>query len=305
MQDHFWGLGEKTANRKNIRQGDQVVFYRARPEQIFVGTARLASDSFKLNAEEQAGLSHDSPFFTSKYGVRLDSIEVWQKPRSMPDLAPTLKFVTNPAQWWTHLQGGIRQVEESDYAVIVSGSAPLESSSRRTEELAAQNLFALEAHLEEFIEHNWAKVSWGVQLELYHEGEQTGRQYPAGIWTIDFLALDQKTNDLVVIELKRNQTSDATVGQVLRYINWVKKNLAAPNQKVRGIIVANEIDDALRYAAIGLDNVSVKTYKVTFSLQAVEISPPRSKPSHCPSQPPSLPGRFEDGNHRRRNEPSS
>jgi hypothetical protein len=30
MQDHFWGLGEKTANRKNVRQGDQVVFYSAK-----------------------------------------------------------------------------------------------------------------------------------------------------------------------------------------------------------------------------------------------------------------------------------
>lgn len=108
-------------------------------------------------------------------------------------------------------------------------------------------------------------------MELYHEGEQTGRQYPASTWTIDFLAVDKKTNELVVIELKRNQTSDATVGQVLRCINWVKKNLAAPNQKVRGIIVANEIDDALRYAVIGLANVCVKTYRVTFSLQAVEI----------------------------------
>ena len=272
MQDHFWGLGEKTPNRKHVRRGDQVVFYCARPEQLFVGTARLASDSFELKAEEQAALSHSSsPFFTSKYGVRLDAIEVWQKPRPMVELAPILKFVTNPAQWWTHLQGGIRQVEESDYAAIASGSIPIESSSRKTEEIAAQGLFALETHLEEFIEHNWSKVSWGAPLELYQEGEQTGRQYPAGIWTIDFLAVDQKTNELVVIELKRSQTSDKTVGQVLRYINWIKKHLAAPNQKVRGIIVANEIDEALRYAVIGLENVSVKTYKVTFSLEAVDI----------------------------------
>jgi hypothetical protein len=142
---------------------------------------------------------------------------------------------------------------------------------RTTEELAAQSLFALEAHLEEFIAYNWAKISWGAALELYREGEQTGRQYPAATWSIDFLAVDQNTNELVVIELKRSQTSDATVGQVLRYINWIKKNLAKPDQKVRGIIVASEIDDALRYAVTGLPNVSVKTYTVTFSLQAAEI----------------------------------
>ena len=74
-----------------------------------------------------------------------------------------------------------------------------------------------------------------------------------------------------MIELKRGQTSDATVGQVLRYMNWVKENVAADNQSVRGIIVASDIDDALRYAARGLQNVSVKTYRVEFSLQPTDV----------------------------------
>jgi hypothetical protein len=271
MRDHFWGIGENTANRRSVRQGDQVVFYAAKPDQAFVGTACLASDCVELKAEEQSKLSHGSAYFTAKYGVRLDTIELWQKQHRMAELAPSLKFVTNPTQWWTHLQGGIRQVEESDYAAIVSGFISTEAPNRTSEEIVAQGLFALEAHLEEFIAHNWSKISWGAALEIYREGEQTGRQYPAGTWSIDFLAIDAKANELVVIELKRAQTSDATVGQVLRYINWVKKNLAVSNQKVRGIIVASEVDEALRYAASYLPNVSVKTYAVTFSLHAVEI----------------------------------
>jgi hypothetical protein len=248
MHDHFWGIGVHTAHRTNVRKGDQVVFYRAKPEQAFVGTARLASDCFELNAEEQTKLSQGSAFYTTQYGVRLDAIEMWPQLRRMAELASKLKFVTNPTLWWTHLQGGIRQVEESDYAAIASGS-PVPSAT--SEELAAQSLFALEAHLEEFIAHNWSKISWGSDLELYQEGDQTGQQYPAGTWSIDFLAEDKKTKDFVVIELKRGQTSDATIGQVLRYIGWVKKNLAGPDQKVRGIIVASEIDDALRNAASG------------------------------------------------------
>jgi endonuclease len=52
-------------------------------------------------------------------------------------------------------------------------------------------------------------------------------------------------------------------------MSWVKKNIAK-DRAVRGIIVANEVDEALRYAASALPNVSVKTYKVTFSLQAVD-----------------------------------
>ena len=74
-----------------------------------------------------------------------------------------------------------------------------------------------------------------------------------------------------MIELKRGQTSDATVGQVLRYINWVRENVATSGQNVRGIIVASEVDEALRYAARDLPNVSVKTYSVTFALDAVQL----------------------------------
>ena len=55
---------------------------------------------------------------------------------------------------------------------------------------------------------------------------------------------------------------------MLRYINWVLENVAVPGQKVRGIIVASAIDDAIRYAVRGLPNVSIKTYEVTFTLSA-------------------------------------
>jgi hypothetical protein len=271
MHDQFWGLGARTANRKNIRQGDQVVYYIARPDSAFGGTARLASDSFTLNAEQQSRLSHGSAFFTAEYGVFLEAIDVWGTMHPMDALASSLKFVENPVQWWAYLQGGIRQITEADYGTIVRGFISAQHSGQTTEELEAQALFALEAHLEEFIAHNWSRISWGARLELYRDGEQTGRQFAAGTWSIDFLAVDPSANELVVIELKRAQTSDATVGQVLRYINWVRENVAAPGQKVRGIIIASAIDDALRYAARGLPQVAVKTYEVTFTLQAVHL----------------------------------
>ena len=187
----------------------------------------------------------------------------------MAELAPKLKFVANPALWGTYLQGGIRQVEEGDYTAITSGSPiSAETPFRTTEELAAQSLFALEAHLEEFIPELVEDLP-GRSIGTRSQGEQTGRQYPAATWSIDFLAVDQNTNELVVIELKRGQTSDASVGQVLRYINWIKKNLAKPDQNVRGIIVASEIDDALRYAVTGLPNIQLNTHAVLSGCQSV------------------------------------
>src|SRR5260370_33621876 len=75
MQDGFWGLGAQTPNRRNLRKGDQVVYYIARPEMAFAGTARLASDSFSLSAEDKAKVSHGIPFFTPEYGVWLEAIQ--------------------------------------------------------------------------------------------------------------------------------------------------------------------------------------------------------------------------------------
>ena len=130
--------------------------------------------------------------------------------------------------------------------------------------IISESQFALEAHLEEFIDKNWKHINFGAELARYEVDDQNGRQFPAGAWSIDFLCTDKANGDFVVIELKRGKTSDAAVGQVLRYVGWVAENLAKPGQRVRGIIISQEVDDALKYAVKGLSNVSVLTYKVRF-----------------------------------------
>ncbi|HEY91893.1 MAG TPA: DUF1016 family protein, partial [Dehalococcoidia bacterium] len=83
----------------------------------------------------------------------------------------------------------------------------------------------------------------------------------------DFLTEDNSNGDLVVIELKRGKSSDSAVGQILRYIGWVSQNISREGQRVRGIIVAKEMDDALRYATNELKQVGIRTYRVDFHLQ--------------------------------------
>ncbi len=73
----------------------------------------------------------------------------------------------------------------------------------------------------------------------------------------------------MVIELKKGQTSDATVGQLLRYMAWVEENVAETGQKVEGIIIARDVDDALRYALKRAAGASVLTYRVDFALQKI------------------------------------
>jgi predicted RNA-binding protein len=267
LEDGIWGLGERTPNRKNLAAGDKVVFYEGNPTKSFVASATLKSKSFQLSADERERFSHDKALFTTEYGVYLEDIQLFENPIPAEQVVDSLSFIENKEYWYSYFQGGTREIFEIDYFVITRVSpATLTEQIKATADLESESQFALEAHLEEFMFNNWNKIDFGEKLSLYQDDEQNGRQYPAETWSIDFLCKDAHDN-LVVIELKRGKTSDATVGQLLRYIGWVKENIAKKDQEVRGIIIAHEIDDALKYSASSLPHVRVMTYQVDFRLQ--------------------------------------
>lgn len=267
LSDKFWGLGERTANRRYLIEGDRVVFYVGIPHMVFAATATLATSSFTLSEEQKNEYSHGKALYRSDYGVVLENIDLWDSPRLVKDLIPNLKFIDNTQNWGAYFQGGVRQLSENDFRVIVEGRKLQITETSRTEDaIVSESQFALEAHLEEFIDKNWKHINFGADLVRYESEEQSGRQFPAGPWSIDFLCVDKTNGDFVVIELKRGRSSDSTIGQVLRYMGWVDVNLAKSGQKTRGIIIAQEVDDALKYAVRGLQNVGVLTYRVDFKL---------------------------------------
>jgi RecB family endonuclease NucS len=80
------------------------------------------------------------------------------------------------------------------------------------------------------------------------------------------LARDKSNHDWVVIELKKGKSSDAVVGQLLRYMGWVKKHRATGGESVRGIIITSTPDDKIKYALLVSQGVSFYTYRVSFDL---------------------------------------
>jgi predicted RNA-binding protein len=270
FKDHFWGLGERTPNRKRLKKGDEVVFYMGLPRKEFVASTALASDSFALSSNQIKQYAHNTELYASKYGVLLDYPSIWSNPVPAERLVPQLEFIENKEYWYSYFQGGVRELCSHDYRVIIQGrELSLTDRIRSEEDVESESEFALEAHLEEFIAQNWQRIDFGSKLTLFSVEDQSGRQFPAGPWSIDFLCTDQDTGELVVIELKRGKSSDATVGQILRYISWVEENLAEQSQGTRGIIIAREIDDALKYSIRGLSQVSVLTYRVDFELRSI------------------------------------
>ena len=145
-------------------------------------------------------------------------------------------------------------------------SKNLDKSLTNVDSPIGAGLFYMEKQLEDFIIRNWDKTDFGQSLELiYEEGDPVSQQYRTAIGPIDILARDKSTGDYVVIELKRNQTSDDTVGQVMRYMGWVAENFNNPS--VRGIIVAGKYDNKLHYAQQMMPSIEVFLYEVDFKLR--------------------------------------
>lgn len=131
-------------------------------------------------------------------------------------------------------------------------------------------VFALEKHLEEFLVHNWQHTELGKHYDIYEvDGEIVGEQYPSDTGPIDILAISKDKKELLVVELKRGRISDVVVGQILRYMGYVKDQLAENNQTVRGLIIALEDDIRIRRALSATTNIDFMTYKVRFTLSKV------------------------------------
>ena len=124
---------------------------------------------------------------------------------------------------------------------------------------AAEIPLQFERQLEDFIEANLELIEPNLRLYVDESGNK-GRQYPTDVGNIDLLCV-RPNGDFVVIELKKGKTSDIVVGQISRYMGWVKQNLAS-EREVYGIIITHEFDEKLIYAVIANDKLSIKYYRI-------------------------------------------
>jgi restriction system protein len=130
------------------------------------------------------------------------------------------------------------------------------------------SVFALEKHLEDFLIQNWHHTDLGKDYDIFEEdGEIVGQQYPSDTGPIDILAISKDKKELLVVELKKGRASDTVVGQIQRYMGYVKEELAEANQSVRGVIIAFEDDIKIHRALSVANNIEFYTYKVNFKLE--------------------------------------
>ena len=154
--------------------------------------------------------------------------------------------------------------EELDGLINGNNSSPIVSNDSTIESASE---FALERHLEDFLVKNWKKTTLGKKYNIYEiDGEIVGQQFPSDTGPIDILALSKDKKIFLVVELKKGRVSDNVVGQIQRYMGYVKQDLAEKNQEVKGVIIGFEDDVKIQRALSVTSNIDFYKYKVDFKL---------------------------------------
>jgi restriction system protein len=133
-----------------------------------------------------------------------------------------------------------------------------------------QSEFALEKHLEDFLIENWSNTDLGREYDLFknEDGEIQAQQYYTEVGPIDILAIKKDKSEVLIIELKKGRSSDAVVGQMLRYVTAVKREVAEEGQKIRAIILTGQDDKKIRYSLEPLNGlIEFMVYKVSFAIE--------------------------------------
>ena len=165
---------------------------------------------------------------------------------------------TDPAPIHELVEGDVAREE-----AIEAGAEEDEVS----EALPGSSQFALEKDLQRYLAENLGCIEAG--LTLFEDEDIKGLEYPAGGGRrIDILAID-KNGGFVVLELKVEKGYDRVVGQLLRYMNWVRKELAETGQSVRGIIVCRTMSDDLRLACASIRDVELFEYQLSVTVTKV------------------------------------
>jgi hypothetical protein len=160
----------------------------------------------------------------------------------------------------------VRQVESATDELAAAPIAPTGSSADE-----GDGVFALESHLRDYLAKNLPTLpGHSAPLQLYVDAEgRDGVEYQTDVGPIDLLALDSEKN-FVVLELKLRDGPDKALGQILRYMGWIK-NHRAGDKNVSGVILASQITKKLKYAATQVPHVGLMEYRLAMTLKPVAL----------------------------------
>ncbi|MFO7738901.1 MAG: endonuclease NucS [Desulfatiglandaceae bacterium] len=212
-------------NRRTISVGDRVLFREYGTG--FWGTCEIAGD---WEPDTQTFDKHG----TEAGWFPISEIERW-------DAVLPFEVIRSELSNQDHRSRIIR-LEEKDWDVVHLASKIYRNLGYGSTD---GDFFVLESGLEEAVKANLSQIS----LVLAEDDIQQQCNMGLGVGRSDLICRD-KNGNFVVLELKAGHSSDSVVGQILRYIGYVRENWAKTEGKdVSGIILTPSFDEQLRLAA--------------------------------------------------------
>lgn len=134
--------------------------------------------------------------------------------------------------------------------------------------------FVAEKHLQKFLVDNWNSIELSQKWDIYSDADdpEAGVEFPTDVGPADLLLQHKKESRVCVVELKKSRSNDRAVGQLLRYIGWIRKHLdeledVAPDAKVEGLLIVSKETERLQYAMSTVSDVELREYTVSFELE--------------------------------------
>lgn len=193
-----------------------------------------------------------------KFGKNVKETTIMAHVTALSD-HPSSKHYGMKGKFFRYLGGGnFCTVENYDTVVEKYGFPDYEPPETEEEEEELDTTFTFEKDLQEFISKNLESIETGLTL--------IEKEYSTNVGRIDILARDAN-GVFVVIELKCGIAKREVLGQILSYMAAIKHEKNA--EEVRGIIIANDFDYALKIAISQISNIKLIKYIVKFEFQEI------------------------------------
>jgi hypothetical protein len=111
----------------------------------------------------------------------------------------------------------------------------------------------------------------GLAVHTDDSGSEIGLDFDTDVGSIDLLGRGAD-DAFVAVLIARPGEASASVPEILQRMGWIRKHLVKGAQQVRGIVLLEEVDDELGYAAAAVaDTVEFMTCRIAISFDRVDV----------------------------------
>lgn len=133
--------------------------------------------------------------------------------------------------------------------------------------------FVKEKHLQQYLVNHWEQIDLSEQWMIYSDADdpEAGVEFSTGIGRPDILLTHTSEERVCILELKKGSTSDRAVGQLLRYVGWVREHLeeledVSADADVEGRLIVSEPSEKLEYAISVVPELTLYEYEMEVTL---------------------------------------